>query len=393
MVEPKRYRVGVAGASGFAGGEFLRLAAQHPNLAVEAVTAHSHAGAVVTDVHPSLQSMAGVRFTATSPEAFAGLDAVVLALPHQTSGEFAALLESQPGSDQQVVIDLGADHRLVDANAWERFYGSPYSGAWDYGLPELIMGRAERANGAVPAQAQRDILRHSRRIAVPGCNVAAVTLGLQPGFADGVLDPGGIVAVLVNGYSGAGRTLKPHLLAAGALGSATPYAVGGVHRHIPEIQQNLAVAAGGYLPPQSLEPYEAGEFRISFTPTLAPMSRGILAVATAPLSAAWQVMLEADSTDGKSQTQRWLREVWESAYANEPFIRVLPEGQWPATGNVAGGNGAQVQVIFDQSAGRVVTVTAIDNLVKGTAGTAIQALNLALGLAETTGLELNGVAP
>jgi N-acetyl-gamma-glutamyl-phosphate reductase len=216
---------------------------------------------------------------------------------------------------------------------------------------------------------QRDALKGSRRIAVPGCNVTAVTLGLQPGVAAGLVSASDVVAVLANGFSGAGKALKPNLLAAEGLGAAAPYAVGGVHRHIPEIAQNLRVAG-------------APEVSLSFTPTLVPMSRGILATVTARL---------APGHEGAAADE--VRAVWEQAYADEPFVDVLPPGQWPTTAATLGANTALVQVVLDAAVGRVVTVTAIDNLVKGTAGQALQAMNLALGLEETAGLVSEGVAP
>ncbi len=352
MTSSQRIRVAVSGASGYAGGEFLRLAAQHPHLEIGALTAHSSAGATLGSLQPHLRSLADRVLEPTSVEALAGHDVVVLALPHGASGEIAAQLP-----DDVVVLDLGADHRLADAAAWEKFYGSAHAGTWPYGLPELIHADGTR---------QREQLRGARRIAVPGCNVTAVTLGLQPGVAAGLVEADDIVAVLANGYSGAGKSLKPHLLASEALGAASPYAVGGTHRHIPEIQQNLAVAG-------------ASDVRISFTPTLVPMSRGILATATARL---------APGADPSA-----VRAAWAQAYQDEPFVHLLPEGQWPSTAMTLGANTALVQVAVDAAAGRVVTVTAIDNLVKGTAGAAIQSLNLALGLPETAGLIIEGVAP
>ena len=352
MTSSQRIRVAVSGASGYAGGEFLRLAAQHPHLEIGALTAHSSAGATLGSLQPHLRSLADRVLEPTSVEALAGHDVVVLALPHGASGEIAAQLP-----DDVVVLDLGADHRLADAAAWEKFYGSAHAGTWPYGLPELIHADGTR---------QREQLRGARRIAVPGCNVTAVTLGLQPGVAAGLVEADDIVAVLANGYSGAGKSLKPHLLASEALGAASPYAVGGTHRHIPEMQQNLAVAG-------------ASDVRISFTPTLVPMSRGILATATARL---------APGADPSA-----VRAAWAQAYQDEPFVHLLPEGQWPSTAMTLGANTALVQVAVDAAAGRVVTVTAIDNLVKGTAGAAIQSLNLALGLPETAGLIIEGVAP
>ncbi|MFE6969923.1 N-acetyl-gamma-glutamyl-phosphate reductase [Isoptericola sp. NPDC057653] len=358
--ESRTFRVAVAGASGYAGGEFLRLAARHPALEVGALTAHSNAGAALGALQPHLRSLADRVLEPTTPEALAGHDVVVLGLPHGASGEIAAQLP-----DDVLVLDLGADHRLASAADWEQFYGSPHAGTWPYGLPELL-----HADGAGHVTgAQRDHLAGARRIAVPGCNVTAVTLGLQPGVATGLVSPADVVAVLANGYSGAGRSLKPHLLAAEGLGSAAPYAVGGTHRHIPEITQNLRTAG-------------APAVTISFTPTLVPMSRGILATVTARLAPGHEGATAAD-----------VRAAWADAYADEPFVELLPEGQWPTTAATLGANTALVQVALDAAAGRVVTVTAIDNLVKGTAGQAVQAMNLALGLPETAGLVTEGVAP
>ncbi|MDR3068140.1 MAG: N-acetyl-gamma-glutamyl-phosphate reductase [Cellulomonas sp.] len=354
------FTVAVAGASGYAGGETLRLLAAHPQVAIGALTANTSAGTRLGEHHPHLRSLADRELVATDAAALAGHDVVVLALPHGASGAIAAELRQieRAGS---VVLDLGADHRLVDAADWRAYYGSEHAGTWTYGMPELIRG-GDLAAG----DTQRARLAGTDRIAVPGCNVTAVTLGLQPGVATGLVDTDDLVAVLAVGYSGAGKGLKPHLQAAEALGSAQPYAVGGTHRHIPEIVQNLRAAG-------------AGDVAISFTPVLVPMSRGILATVTAPVGA------------GVSTAQA--REVWRTAYADEPFVEVLPDDVWPTTAMVVGANTALVQVAVDAKAGRLVTVTAIDNLVKGTAGGAVQSMNLALGLPETTGLVREGVAP
>src|SRR5690625_4572464 len=343
--------VAVAGASGYAGGEALRLLLNHPEVEIGAVTGHSSAGDRLGVHHPHLLPLADRVLQPTTAQSLAGHDAVILALPHGASGPIAAELASDV-----LVLDCGADFRLADAGAWESFYGSPHAGSWPYGMPELIT-----ASGR-----QRENLSDQRRIAVPGCNVTAVTLGLAPGVAAGVVDPTDIVAVLANGPSGAGRAAKTNLLASEILGSASPYAVGGSHRHIPEIQQNLKTAG-------------AKDVKISFTPTLVPMARGILATITAPTVA------------GNSAEE--IRQVWLDAYADEPFVTVLPQGQWPSTGMTLGSNTAALQVTVDPNAGRVVVVCAIDNLVKGTAGTAIQCLNLAFGWEETTGLTTIGVAP
>jgi len=345
-------RVAVAGASGYAGGEVLRLLVAHPGVEIGAVTAHSSAGDRLGQHQPHLRTLADRVIEDTSPEALAGHDVVVLALPHGASGAIAAELVAGV-----LVLDCGADHRLSDAAAWQQFYGSAHAGTWPYGMPELMLAGGGR---------QREHLVGVRRVAVPGCNVTAITLGIQPGVAAGLVDATDLVAVLAVGYSGAGKALKAHLLASEGLGSAAPYAVGGTHRHIPEIEQNLRAAG-------------AGDVRISFTPVLVPMSRGILATTTAPLTPG------ADAAD--------VRAAWELAYADEPFVELLPEGQWPTTAATVGANTALVQVAVDARAGKVVTICALDNLVKGTAGAAVQSMNLALGLPEGVGLTVTGVAP
>ncbi|WP_084076064.1 N-acetyl-gamma-glutamyl-phosphate reductase [Demequina sp. NBRC 110052] len=344
-------KVAVSGASGYVGGEVLRVFSAHPEVEFGALTAHSSAGDRLGAHQPHLPHLADRVIVDTTPENLAGHDVVVLALPHGTSGEIAAQLPPET-----LVIDCGADHRLASAEAWAEYYGGDHSGTWPYGMPELIT-----ADGH-----QRDALPGTTRIAVPGCNVTAVTLGLQPGVAAGLVDATDIVAVLANGYSGAGKKLATPFLASEALGAAVPYAVGGVHRHIPEIVQNLTSAG-------------AADVRLSFTPTLVPMARGILATITAPL---------AQGVDPAT-----VRDAWVEAYRDEPFMVVLPEGQWPTTASALGANVAQMQVTVDAKAGRVVVACAIDNLVKGTAGAALQSMNVALGLPETTGLSTIGVAP
>src|SRR5690625_3270910 len=352
--------VAIAGATGYAGGEALRLLLGHPDVEIGALTAGASAGDRFGRHQPHLLPLADRVVEPTDPARLAEHDVVILALPHGASGELTAALEAADGPTP-LLLDCGADHRLTDAAAWEQFYGGDFAGAWPYGLPEL-----RHAGETGTAADQRSLLREARTVAVPGCNVTAVTLALQPGVSAGVVDPGDVVAVLANGYSGAGKSLKPHLLASEGLGTATPYAVGGTHRHVPEIEQNLRRAG-------------AGEVRLSFTPTLVPMARGILATVTAPLAA------------GVSPEQ--VRQAWSDAYAGETFVRLLPEGQWPTTAATAGANTAHVQVTVDERAGRVVAVCAVDNLGKGTAGAAVQSMNIALGLPEHLGLTTVGVAP
>jgi len=382
------YRIAVAGATGYAGGELLRVLLGHPLFEIGTLTARSSVGDRFGQHHPHLTPLADRIVFETTAEALAGHDVIALALPHGASGAIAAELEAR--SPRSILIDLGADHRLTSPAAWAAFYGGEYQGAWTYGMPELLLEPGPDASGGEPPDSavgpgpaapgltavsargrpgrpkQRGLLRGATRIAVPGCNVTAVTLALQPGLAAGVIAAHDIVAVLACGVSGAGKSLKPHLLASEILGAASPYSVGGVHRHIPEIEQNLAHVA-------------AGDVRISFTPTLVPMSRGILATCTAPLTG--DVSL-ADA-----------RAAWEQAYAGEPFVHLLPPGVWPSTAMTVGANTALVQVAVDERARRLVAVCALDNLVKGTAGGAVQSLNLALGLPEAMGLSTIGIAP
>ncbi|TFD26763.1 N-acetyl-gamma-glutamyl-phosphate reductase [Cryobacterium cryoconiti] len=345
------FSVAVAGASGYAGGELLRLLAGHPDFEVRTVTAHSNAGQRLIDVQPHLRSLAHLTLVDTTPETLAGHDVVFLALPHGASGALTAHLPADT-----LVVDCGADHRLESETDWAAFYGGDYFGAWTYGVPELpVAGGTQRAR-----------LAGSRRIAAPGCNASTVALALAPGIRAGVIEPDDLVAVLAVGPSGAGKSLKLPNLASEILGSANPYAVGGVHRHIPEIQQSLRWAG-------------AAHPTISFTPVIVPMSRGILCTATARL------------VPGTSAAA--VRAAWEQTYSDEPFVHVLPEGRFPRTADVLGANTALIGLAVDEAVGRVVTITAVDNLTKGTAGAAIQCANLALGLPETTGLCTNGVAP
>jgi N-acetyl-gamma-glutamyl-phosphate reductase len=345
------YSVAVSGASGYAGGEILRLLADHPEFEVRTVTAHQNAGQALTAVQPHLRSYTHLTLKETSAATLAGHDLVFLALPHGASGAVAAELD--PGT---VVVDCGADHRLEAAADWAAFYGGDFHGAWTYGVPEL-----PRLSGT-----QRDRLAKTRRIAAPGCNASTVALSLAPGIRAGVIESADLVSVLAVGPSGAGKSAKTHLLASEILGSANPYAVGGTHRHIPEIQQALRWAG-------------AASPTISFTPVLVPMARGILATSTARI------------VPGTSAAE--VRAAWEDAYAGERFVQLLPEGQFPRTADVLGANTALLGLAVDEPASRVVVVAAVDNLVKGTAGAAIQSANIALGLAESTGLPVNGVAP
>jgi N-acetyl-gamma-glutamyl-phosphate reductase len=331
-------RAAVAGASGYAGGELLRLLAGHPEVELAAMTAHGNAGEPVAAVHPHLVTLAGRTFAATEPEALADADIVFLALPH---GQSAALAAALPADVK--VVDLGADHRLVDGAQWQRYYGGDHAGAWVYGLPEL--------------PGQRAAIAAASRVANTGCYAVATILALAPLIAAGVADPADVVVVAASGTSGAGRSAKVHLLASEVMGSLSPYKVG-AHQHVPEIKQ------------------ATGATTLSMTPVLAPMPRGILATVTA------RPLTDADP-----------REVLAAAYDGEPFVQVLPEGLWPHTASTFGANAAHLQATVDIDSGRIIVVSAIDNLVKGAAGQAVQNANLMLGLPETAGLTADGIAP
>ncbi|WP_353947377.1 N-acetyl-gamma-glutamyl-phosphate reductase (plasmid) [Streptomyces sp. HUAS MG91] len=339
-------RAAVAGASGYAGGELLRLLLNHPGVEIGALTGHSSAGQRLGALQPHLAPLAAREVLPTSTAALAGHDVVFLALPHGQSAAVAREL-----GEETLIVDCGADFRLADPAAWETFYGSPHAGTWPYGLPELPGARTALAG--------------TRRIAVPGCYPTAVLLALFPLYAAGLAGPEAVV-VAASGTSGAGKAARTDLLGSEVMGSMRPYGVGGTHRHTPEMSQHLAAAAGAPV-------------AVSFTPTLAPMSRGILATC----SAAARPGVDADD----------VRAAYDKALADEPFVRLLPEGQWPATGAVHGSNTAQVQVALDPATRRVVAISAIDNLVKGTAGGAVQSMNIALGLPEAQGLSTIGVAP
>jgi N-acetyl-gamma-glutamyl-phosphate reductase len=344
--------VAVAGASGYAGGELLRLIAGHPDLELGAVTAGSSAGRTVGDLHPQLAaaSVASLTLQPHGAATLADCDLAFLALPAGQSAVTAAEI-----AGRTKIVDLGPDFRLADGAAWARHYSGPHPGRWVTGIPELPGARAQ--------------IQASGRVAAPGCYATAAILALAPLVNAGLADPGDVVIVAASGTSGAGRSLRTELLASEVMGSASAYQVAGAHRHTPEIEQALAEAAPA-----------GARIRVSFTPVLAPMPRGILATCTAALTH------RSTSTDQ-------LRAGLAAAYDGEPFVTLLPADHWPATASVAGSNGVQLQAAADPRAGRAVVVAAIDNLGKGAAGQAIQDANLMLGLPETAGLTAIGVAP
>lgn len=337
----------VVGASGYAGGEVVRLLLGHPDLRVGPLAAGSSAGRAVTDLHPHLVALADRTFVPTDADALQGADVVFLALPHGESAAIAAQLKSDV-----LVVDLGADHRLVDPARWEQHYGGRHAGTWTYGLPELGDARKEIAGAT--------------RVASPGCYPTGVVLGLGPLLAAGLVEPDDVVVVAASGTTGAGRKASDALLASTVMGQLSAYKIGGAHQHTPEMEQALGRAADAPV-------------TVSFTPLLAPMPRGILATSTARLA--------------EGVTTELLQEALHGAYDQEPFVQVLPHGQNPQTGATLGSNSVHLQVAADVHAGRAVVVSALDNLVKGAAGQALQNANLALGLPEVAGLTAIGVAP
>jgi N-acetyl-gamma-glutamyl-phosphate reductase len=370
-------RVAVAGASGYAGGELLRIIGGHPDLELGLLAAGTSAGAPVTAAHPHLAHLDEHTFEPLDPARLSSADLVFLALPHEESAAVSAALPAGVP-----VVDLSASFRLADPQAWSAYYRTPHAGQWCYGLPELP-GARERIAAA-------------RRVAAPGCYATAAILALAPLVAAGLTDPCDIVIVAASGTSGAGRSPSAALLATEVIGAMSAYQAGGTHRHTPEIEQALRAAmlargqapgshgpkpSGGPWPHDSvMAPSPGGDPVVSFTPMLAPMPRGILATCTARLRV-------------PGTTTAALREALSAAYDGAPCVRLLPEGRWPSTAATNGSNMAHLQAAADPHAGRAVVVAALDNLGKGAAGQAVQAANLMLGLPETVGLSLQGVAP
>ena len=338
-----KIRAAIAGASGYVGGELARLLANHPNIELVTVTGNSSVGETLGSLNPALDKYSDLVFVENTKENLLGHDVVFLALPHTKSAEVATWLE-----EDVLVLDCGADFRLESAEEFEKFYKSPHAGSWTYGMPELLIEGNSK---------QREKLSGQKRIAVPGCNATAITLALAPLLRDGLVDPTDLVSTLSVGTSGAGRNAGVNQEP--ALAAAFAYQVGGIHRHIPEVQQNLQKSA-------------KGQVSLTFTPVLVPMFRGILAVNTAKL------------LPGVDETA--IRNAFTSAYGKESFIEILPSGTFPNTADVEFTNKVQIGIATDQASGRVVVVSAIDNLVKGTAGAALQSMNIALGFTEGTGI-------
>jgi N-acetyl-gamma-glutamyl-phosphate reductase len=336
-------RVGILGASGYAGGELLRLLSNHPAFEASYIAAGTNAGEKITSIHPHLVTYQNQSFSETSISQINECELVFLALPHGESGRIAKTI-----NESVKIVDLGADFRLSDEQAWKKYYNDQYAGKWAYGLPEL--------------PDQREKLIGVNRVANPGCYATAAALAVAPIAKSAQSGLDDIVVVAASGTTGAGRSAKINLSASEVMNSLTSYKFGGVHQHTPEIEEALTALGGG-------------EVKISFTPILAPMPRGILATVT------------MKSTLQKNDA----RELYASAYKNEKFVQLLPEGQMPETSAVLGSNSAHLQVAVDEHTSRLVISIAIDNLGKGAAGQALQNANLMCGLPEDSGLSALGI--
>ena len=332
----------MVGASGYAGGELLRLLSNHPKFKLSYIAAGSNAGEPITNLHPQLTNFTGRNFEETEIAKVNNSDLVFIALPH---GESAKLISQ---IDPKVkVVDLGADFRLIDSKKWEKYYGGKHAGSWVYALPELV---------------DHKLISSANKVANPGCYATAIALSIAPALS--LINAEDIVVVAASGTTGAGRSAKVNLLGSEVMNNLTSYKFGGIHQHTPEIEQILSSIS-------------RESVKISFTPVLAPMPRGILATVTAQLT--------------QQSSAEQIREIYQSFYSGSKFVKVLPVGSMPMTSAVLGTNNAQIQIAVDEHVNRLLISAVIDNLGKGAAGQAIQNANLMCDLAEDAGLEILGV--
>ena len=335
-------KTAVVGASGYAGGELLRLLSNHPKFKLSYIAAGSNAGEPITNLHPQLTNFTGRNFEETEITKINNSDLVFIALPH---GESAKLISQ---IDPKVkIVDLGADFRLVDGKKWEKYYGGKHAGSWVYALPELV---------------DHKLISSANKVANPGCYATAIALSIAPALS--LINAEDIVVVAASGTTGAGRSAKVNLLGSEVMNNLSSYKFGGIHQHTPEIEQILSSIS-------------KASVKISFTPVLAPMPRGILATVTAKLT--------------QQSSAEQIREIYQSFYSGSKFVRLLPVGSMPMSSAVLGTNNAQIQIAVDEHVNRLVISSAIDNLGKGAAGQAIQNANLMCDLAEDAGLEILGV--
>ena len=339
-------KIAILGASGYTGAELIRLIATHPRLEINALSADRKAGQVLAEVFPFLRHLNLPRLVRIEEIDFAHVDLCFCALPHATSQAVIAALPRD-----LAVVDLSADFRLRDPQAYEKWYGKPHA------APDL---QREAVYGLT--EFYRDEIRAARLVAGTGCNAAAGQYALRPLIEAGVIDLDRIVIDLKAGVSGAGRSLKENLLHAELSEGTMTYAAGGTHRHLGEFDQEFSKLAGRAV-------------QVQFTPHLLPMNRGVLAT----------VYVEGDPAQ--------VHAALAARYVLEPFVEVLPFGALPSTRDIRGSNFVHIGVIGDRIAGRSVVVAVLDNLCKGSSGQAIQNANLMLGLDETMGLLLAPVFP
>lgn len=344
-------KVAVVGASGYTGVELIRILHNHPEVAVTSVTSEQSAGKLLSDVFPSLRGRYDKTLEPLVPEQIAEkVDIVFTALPHKAA---MAVVPTFLAAGK-IVIDLSADYRLHDPDDYADWYGPHLNSQLlveaVYGLPEL---RREEISGA-------------RLVANPGCYPTSIILGLMPLLKAGLIDTASIIADSKSGVSGAGRGAKVDSLYCEVNEGFKAYGVGGVHRHIPEIEQELSLLAGV-------------KTIISFTPHLVPMDRGILSTIYA--------------TPVESVSASVLHALYEEQYDGEAFVRILRQGEFPSTAFVRGSNFCDIGITVDKRSGRIIVVSAIDNLVKGAAGQAVQNMNIVCDFPETMGLELIPLYP
>ncbi len=340
------YNVAILGASGYTGAELVRLIATHPALTITGLSGNSKAGMAMADVFPHLRHLDLPKLTTIEEMDLTGVDLVFCALPHATS---QAVISELPKSLK--IVDLSADFRLRDPDAYEKWYGKPHA------APEM---QKEAVYGLT--EFYRDQIKGARLVAGTGCNAATGQYALRPLIAAGVIDLDQIIIDLKCAVSGAGRSLKENLLHAELSEGAHAYAVGGTHRHLGEFDQEFSEIAGRSV-------------QVQFTPHLIPANRGILATTY---------------VHGDAQT---IYDTLNAASAAEPFIEVLPMGQHPSIKHIRASNFCHIGVVADRAPGRAIVIAALDNLTKGSSGQALQNANLMLGLPEEEGLMLAPVFP
>ena len=349
MAGNTRIRIGILGASGYTGADLIRLAARHPNIELAVLAASSHAGKPLAEVFPHFTFIEAPSLVKAEGADWSACDAVFSGLPHGTAQD---LIKDLPGHLK--IIDMSADFRLRDTAVYAQTYGREH----------VATGLLEQAVYGLTEHYAEEIAR-ARLVACPGCYPTAALMALLPVVANKLVDPSDLIIDAKSGITGAGRSLKQNILFSEAGEGLSPYSIG-THRHAPEIEQEIGKAAGR-------------QVYVNFTPHLIPMSRGELVTCYVRLA--------------EGVTPDDLRDALRFAYQPRPFVKVADKGVIPATQNVRGSNYCQIGVFADRMPGRAIIISVIDNLVKGSAGQAIQNFNLMFGLPETTGLEQLALFP